>query len=72
MGARKIPANQLTQEMYGSKVTVPIVVKRGYSTETLTLGHVHCDGEWVLIGAKGSGPWDRYRVKATSIVEVRA
>ena len=67
---RKIPANQLTQQHYGSKVTFPIVVKRGQSVHTLTLGHVHCDGDWVLIGAKGAGAWDRYRVRATSIVEV--
>ena len=68
---RKIPANQLTQQHYGSEVTFGIPVKRGQSMHTLTLGHVHVEGEWVLIGAKGAGAWDRYRVKATSIVEVR-
>jgi len=68
----KLVANQLTQQHYGSKVTFGIPVKRGQSMHTLTLGHVHYEGgEWVLIGAKGAGAWDRYRVKATSIVEVR-
>lgn len=71
MGARRIPANQLTQQMYGLSVTFGIPVKRGQSIHTLTLGHVMCDGQWVLIGAKGSGPWDRYRVRADTIVEVR-
>lgn len=68
---KKLAANQLTQAHYGQHVTFPIAVKRGQSMHTLTLGHVHCDGEWALIGAKGAGPWDRYRVKATSIVEVK-
>ena len=69
---RKIPANQLTQQHYGSKVTFPIVVKRGQSMHTLTLGHAHVEGEWVLVRAKGAHPFDAYRVRADSVVEVRA
>ena len=68
---KRIPASQLTQSHYGQRVTFAIPVRRGQSVQTMTLGHVHVEGEWVLIGAKGAGAWDRYRVRATSIVEVR-
>jgi hypothetical protein len=52
-----------------SSIVVP--VRRGQSVQTMVLGHVQCDGEWVLIGAKGAGAWDGYRIRATAIVEVR-
>lgn len=68
---RRLTANQLTQEMYGQQVRFAIPVRRGQSVHTMILGHLMCDGEWVLIGAKGAGAWDRYRIRATAIVEVR-
>ena len=68
---RKIPANQLTQQHYGSEVTFGIPVKRGQSMHTLTLGHVHVELPWVLIRAKGAHPFDAVRIPHDSIVEVR-
>lgn len=69
---RKLLANQLTQQHYGSKVTFGIPAKRGQSVHMLTLGHAHVEGEWVIIRAKGAHPFDAYRVRADSVVEVRA
>lgn len=68
---RKIPANQLTQQMYGSKVTYEIKVRRGKSVHSMTLGHCHVEGPWVLIRAKGAHPFDAVRIPHDSIVEVR-
>lgn len=67
---RKIPANQITQQMYGSKVTYSIDVKRGKSVHTIVLGHAQCDGHWVVIRAKGAHPFDAVRIPYDSIVQV--
>lgn len=69
---RRIPANQLTQEMYGASIRFAIPVRRGQSVQTMILGHCHVEGSLVIIRAKGAAVGDDYRVDACTLVEVRS
>lgn len=68
---RRLPANQLTQQMYGQRIRFSIPVKRGQSVQTMTLGHCHVEPPWVLIRAQGADAWDAYRVRVDAVVEVQ-
>lgn len=68
---KRIPASQLTQSHYGQRVAYSIPVRRGQSVHTIVLGHVMCDGHWVIIRANGAHPFDAVRIPHDSIVEVR-